>query len=69
MGSFSSTQILDQPGNLSTEQRSSFFILDVVEEEKKVLNIDTCGLYHKIMMMIVSDDPKWTLYYKFFIQL
>ncbi len=47
------------------EKRSSFFILHVVAKEKNVLNIDTCGLYFKIIMTIVSDDHKWTLYYNF----
>jgi len=29
-------------------------------------NFEVCGLYYKIIMMIVSDDCNWTLYYKFF---
>ncbi len=31
---------------------------------KKFYNTDTCGLYFKHIMMIVSDDHKWHLYYE-----
>ncbi len=46
---------------IASYKHASLLGLVVSDEGKKFYNIDTCGLYYKHILMIVSDDRKWRL--------